>query len=176
MQKAKVEANKNGFLIPFKNGVLNSVTKKLLEHEPLLYCTHIIAVNYKEDQSIENTPVSAFLSEFVGYRPLLLNLLRAYLNIIFTNNTRYQVALHLHGPGGTGKSTLINILLYLIGPEASYATSLQNLNSSAGGLGLSRISHKIFLVINDMTHFKGKEPKLLKEIITGDSIESEKKI
>lgn len=69
---------------------------------------------------------------------------------------------------GTGKSTLINILLYLIGPEASYSTSLTNLNSR---FGLSSISHKIFLVINDMTHFKGKEPKRLKEIITGDKLD-----
>lgn len=172
MQKAKAEANKNGFLIPFKNGVLNSVTKVLLNHDPLFYCTHIIAVPYNSEQSIVNTPISEFLSQFVEFKPLLLNLLRAFLNIILTNNTRYQVAMHIYGTGGTVKSTLINILLYLIGPEASFSTSLQNLNSR---FGLSKLYHKIFLVISDMTHFKGKEPKLLKEIITGDSVENEKK-
>lgn len=172
MQLAKAEANKNGFLIPFKNGVLNSITRAFLKHDPLLYCTHMVAVLYNAEQNIINTPISDFLSQFVGYKPKLLNLLRAFLNLNFTNNTRYQVALYLYGPGGTGKSTLIDILLYLIGPEAAFATSLQNLNSR---FCLSRLSHKTFLVINDITHFKGKEPKLLKEIITGDSVESKKK-
>lgn len=171
MQLAKAEVNKNGFLIPFKNGVLNSITRVFLKHDPLLYCTHIVAVPYNTEQSIINTPISEFLSQFVAFKPKLLNQLRAFLNLIFTNNTRYQVALFIYGPGGTAKSTLINILLYLIGPEASFSTSLQNLNSR---FGLSKLSHKTFLVINDMTHFKGKKPKLLKEIITGDSVNSEK--
>jgi putative DNA primase/helicase len=172
MQIAKAEANFKGFLIPFKNGVLNSVTKEFSNHDPSFYSTHIISANYDADQTIENSFISEFLSQFVDYRPQHLNLLRAYLNIVFTNNTRYQVAFYIYGPGGTGKSTLINIILYLIGTDAAYSTSLQNLNSR---FGLSRISHKIFLVINDMSHFKGKEPKILKEIITGDSLESEKK-
>jgi phage/plasmid-associated DNA primase len=130
MQKAKAEVNKNGFLIP--NGVIISVTKELLNKDPLLYCTHIIAVPYSSKQSIENTPKSEFLSQFIGFRSLLLNLFRAYLNIIFTNNTRYQVAMYIYGSGDTGKSTLINILLYLIGPETSFLTSLLNLNSRFG--------------------------------------------
>lgn len=172
MLKAKKEANRNGFLIPFKNGVLNSVTKEFIQHDPTLYCTHLINQNYNKEENIVNTPLSLFLSQFVNFNPQRLNLLRAILNIIFTNNTRYQLALYIYGPGGTGKSTLINLLLYLIGPEASYSTTLTNLNSR---FGLSNISHKILLVINDMTHFKGKEPKRLKEIITGDRLESEKK-
>ena len=61
----------------------------------------------------------------------------------------------------------------MIGHDASYSTSLFNLNSR---FGLSGISHKIYLDINDMTPFKGKEPKLLKAIITGDNVESEKNI
>lgn len=172
MLKEKTEVNKNGFLIPFKNGVLNSVTKEFIKHEPELYCTHIINQNYNKEENIVNTPLSLFLSQFVNFNPQRLNLLRAFLNIIFTNNTRYQLALYMYGPGGTGKSTLINILLYLIGPEASYSTNLTSLNSR---FGLSNISHKILMVINDMTHFKGKEPKILKEIITGDKLQSEKK-
>ena len=172
MLKEKKDCNKNGFLIPFKNGVLNSVTKEFYLHDPSFYCTHIINQIYNKEENIENTPLSLFLSQFVNFNPQRLNLLRAMLNIIFSNNTRYQLALYMYGPGGTGKSTLINILLYLIGPEASYSTTLTNLNSR---FGLSNISHKIFLVINDMTHFKGKEPKRLKEIITGDKLDSEKK-
>lgn len=172
MVELKAQANKNGTLIPFLNGVLNSKTKILHKHHPSLYCTHIIDENDNSDKSIENTPFSEFLGQFTGFRPILLNLLRAFLNIVFTNNTKYQVALYIYGPGGTGKSTLIQMLLHLLGPEASISSSLEQLNSR---FGLSRISHKIFLVLNDMSHFKGKEPQRLKEVIAGDSVESEKK-
>lgn len=172
MLEAKTLANKEGLLIPFKKGVLNSTTKNFMPHKPEFYSTHIINKIYNTVDSIESTPFSNFLSQFVSYNPQRLNLLRAMLNIIFTNNTRYQVALHIYGPGGKGKSTLINNLLYLIGPEAAYSTTLTNLNLR---FGLSKISQKIFLVLKDMIQFKGKESKILKEVITGDIIESEKK-
>ena len=168
----KTKADSEGLLIPFKNGILNSKTKIFLSHDPKYYCTHIIAEDFDPEAEIEGTPLAYFLVQFVNKQRHLLNLLRAYLNIIFTNNTRYQLAFYIYGPGGTGKSTLINLLLYLLGPEASLSTTLNNLNSR---FGLSRITHKIFLVINDMTHYKGKEPKILKELITGDVLESEKK-
>jgi len=168
----KTKADSEGLLIPFKNGILNSKTKIFLNHDPKYYCTHIIAEDFDPEAEIEGTPLANFLVQFVNKQRHLLNLLRAYLNIIFTNNTRYQLAFYIYGPGGTGKSTLINLLLYLLGPEASLSTTLNNLNSR---FGLSRITHKIFLVINDMTHYKGKEPKILKELITGDVLESEKK-
>jgi putative DNA primase/helicase len=172
MLAEKTKADSEGLLIPFKNGILNSRTKIFLNHDSKYYCTHIIAEDFNPAAEIEGTPLAQFLVQFVNKQSQLLNLLRAYLNIIFTNNTRYQLAFYIYGPGGTGKSTLINLLLYLLGPEASLSTSLNNLNSR---FGLSRITHKIFLVINDMTHYKGKEPKILKELITGDVLESEKK-
>jgi phage/plasmid-associated DNA primase len=168
----KTKANSQGLLIPFKNGVLNSKTLVLLKHDPNYYCTHIIAENFKFEDNFEDTLLAKFITQLVGHRAVSLNILRAYLNIIFTNNTRYQLAFYIYGPVGTGKSTLINILLYLLGPEASLSTTLTNLNSR---FGLSRISHKLFLVINDMSYYKGKEPKTLKELITGDIMESEKK-
>jgi putative DNA primase/helicase len=171
--KAKAEVNKDGFLIPFKNGLLNSKTMEFLEHSPSLYCTHLINVNYDpESKELENSFLAEILSQFVNFNSQRLNLLRAMLYTIFNNDTIYQLAWYIYGPGGNGKSTLINLILYLLGPEASYSTSLTNINSR---FGKSNISNKIFLVINDMTQFKGKEPKIFKEIITGDSIENEKK-
>lgn len=98
MVEVKAQANKNGTLIPFLNGVLISKTLILHKHHPSLYCTHIIAENYNSDKSIENTPFSEFLGQFTGFRPVLLNLLRAFLNIVFTNNTNYQVDLYIYGP------------------------------------------------------------------------------
>jgi len=37
------------------------------------------------------------------------------MNLNFTNILTYQVALYIYGPAGTGKSTFIKILLFIMG-------------------------------------------------------------
>ena len=46
MHDVKIKVNKNGILIPFLNGVLNSKTKEFYKHDPKYYNTHIISENY----------------------------------------------------------------------------------------------------------------------------------
>ena len=75
---------------------------KFTEHDSKFYCTHIITEKYEAFKGIENSDMSEFLSQFVGYSAPLLNLLRAFLYILFTNNSRYQLVFYIFGPGGTG--------------------------------------------------------------------------
>jgi phage/plasmid-associated DNA primase len=46
MPDAIANANSNGFLLPFINGVLNTQTLELSPHSPSNYTTHIIPINY----------------------------------------------------------------------------------------------------------------------------------
>jgi phage/plasmid-associated DNA primase len=46
MPDAIADANSNGFLLPFLNGVLNTKTLELLPHSPNNYSTHIIPIEY----------------------------------------------------------------------------------------------------------------------------------
>lgn len=68
---------------------------------------------------------------------------------------------------------MINILIYLLGKDATLSTSLTSINSR---FGLSNLANKIILIINDMSHYKDNEPKKLKELITSDQMETEKKV
>ena len=52
--------------------------------------------------------------------------------MIFTNNLLYQIALYIYGPGGTGKSTFINLLIYLLGKDVTLSTSMNQINSRFG--------------------------------------------
>lgn len=165
-------ANKNGLLIPFINGVLNLKTLKFYPHDYTHYNTNVLSIAYDKNAKIYGTPLAEFLSFICGYNPVKLNLLRACLKAIFTNNISYQIALYIYGPGGTGKSTLINIIIYLLGVEATYSTNLSNLTNR---FGLANLNNKILVILNDMSYFKGSEPKILKEIISGDRLEREEK-
>jgi putative DNA primase/helicase len=101
-----------------------------------------------------------------------LKILRACLYLIFTNNLTYQVALYIYGTAGTGKSTLIKILFFLLGKEVTLSSSLPQINSRFGGASLVG---KILLVLEDASFYRGQEPKGIKNIITRDPMEVEMK-
>ena len=92
--------------------------------------------------------------------------------LIFTNNLKYQIALYIYGPGGTGKSTLINILMYLLGKEVTLSSSLTQITSR---FGVASLVGKILLILNDISLYRGQEPQNLKTLITQDPMEAEKK-
>jgi putative DNA primase/helicase len=172
MPNAITNANLNGFLFPFKNGVLNVRTKDFNSHSQDFYTTHIIPVEYSAKDSIKNTKFSDFLTTIVNNNLNRLKILRICLYLILTNNLIYQLALYIYGPGGTGKSTFINILMYLLGKEVTLSSSISQITSK---FGLASLVGKILLVLNDVSLYRGQEPKDIKNIVTGDVMEAEMK-
>lgn len=170
--KLKEALSKNGFLLPFKNGVLNCQTLELKPHSKELYSTHIISVDYNPELPLKGTPMADFLASLVDNNSYALNVLRACLYLIFTNTTNFQIALYIYGPGGTGKSTFTNLLLYLFGTSASLSTSLSMISSRFGG---NLLRNKVLLIINELPLLLGSEPTILKTIIGNDAITGEEK-
>jgi putative DNA primase/helicase len=172
LTKLKAELGKVGFLLPFKNGVLNCKSLELKPHDKGLYSTHLIEVEYNPDMTLKDTTMSEFLACLVNNNSYALNILRACLYLIFTNTTNYQVALYIYGPGGTGKSTFTNILLYLFGTSAGLSTSLNMISSRFGS---NLLKNKLLLIINELPLLLGGEPTILKSITGGDAITGEEK-
>jgi len=172
MPDAIANANSNGFLLPFVNGVLNTKTLDFLPHKSTNYSTHIIPINYNSEDSIIDTEFAEFLTSLVNNNSNRLKILRACLKMIFTNNLLYQIALYIYGPGGTGKSTFINLLIYLLGKDVTLSTSMSQINSR---FGLASIIGKYLLVLNDVSLYRGQEPKNIKNIITQDVMEADVK-
>jgi len=170
MPNAITTANLNGFLLPFLNGVLNTKTLEFIPHSPENYTTHIIPVDYSKEDTIKNTEFAYFLSSIVNNNPIRLKILLACIYLIFTNNLIYQIALYIYGPGGTGKSTLINLLIYLLGKEVTLSSSITQISSK---FGVASIVGKILLVLNDVSLYRGQEPKNIKNIVTQDPMEAE---
>ena len=121
--------------------------------------------------TIENTPMEEFISSICGGNPTRVNLIRAVLNLILTNRLDFQVGIYIHGRGGTGKSTLVNILQFLLG-VASISMGLKQLNSN---FGLANLVNKTLLVVNDISHYKGPELAIFKLLIGGDSVSGDRK-
>jgi phage/plasmid-associated DNA primase len=75
MPDAIIKANKDGFLLPFINGVLNTKTQEFNSHSSNHYSTHIIPVIYSKDDSIKDTRFSDFLSAIVNNNQMRLKIL-----------------------------------------------------------------------------------------------------
>lgn len=172
MVEQKYLANKNGILVPFANGVLNSRTMELYPHSPNLYSTHIINVDFIPNAILNNTPMSAFLNDIANNSKLNLQIIRAFLNIILTNNLDYQLALYLYGPGGTGKTTFTNLLQFIVGPQAAISTTLKNLNNR---FGAAILRDKLLCIITELPLNLTTEPPMLKNIIGRDLLNVEQK-
>jgi len=152
MPSAIKNANKNGFLLPFKNGVLNTKTKEIFPHKPENFNNFIIPLDYNNEDSIKNTKFEEFLNSIVNYNTVRLQVLRACLYLIFTNNLSYQVVLYIYGPTATGKSILTQILHYLLN-KASYPTPvpIKRLDSK---FYKSALINKILLILNEISFYK----------------------
>jgi putative DNA primase/helicase len=176
MPEYQREVNSNGLLIPFLNGVLHTKTLNLLPHNPDYYLTHIIPIHFNFSDSLINTPMSQFLIQICNFSLIRLQVLRACFYCLFTNDLSNQIALYIHGPGGTGKSTLINILKYLLGPEASLSTSIDQLSSR---FGIVSLLNKLLVVLNDISFLpqreSGNQIKVITDLVTSDTMSAEKK-
>lgn len=170
----RAELNQDGFLLPFSNGVLNCKTREFVPHAKELFSTHKIGVNYEPGSAatLNNTPMANFLANIVNHSSNGLNVLRACLYLIFNNKLNYQVALYIYGPGGTGKTTLTNMLIFLFGPSASLSTNIQVIKNR---FGTDLLRNKLLLVINELPHLTGPEPTLLKSIVGRETLIGEKK-
>lgn len=113
--------------------------RKLVEENlrQLLYCTptplkglHFLngLLVEDEDDGIRLLPIKPGLFELMDGDILKINLLRIFLRLLFTQNNKEQVSLYLWGPGATGKSTLVQLLEYIMG-EACCALDVLRLNN-----------------------------------------------
>jgi hypothetical protein len=75
-------------------------------------------MDYTSDSSIINTKFELFLNNITNNNEIRLQILRACLNLIFTNNLNYQVALYIKLKGiilnFNNKFDVIRILLIII--------------------------------------------------------------
>jgi len=115
--------------LPCANGVLHIPTKSLLPHTPDIYATSRLDYDYDPTatcpnfmQALEQIPDAIdFFQEFAGYA--------------LTTEVKHEIAIWMHGPPGTGKSTVLAGLQAMLGARA-------------GLLGLADIERSRFALAN----------------------------
>ncbi|MGZ5054442.1 MAG: DNA primase family protein [Methylobacter sp.] len=161
------EADKS--LLPLKNGVLDTKTLTLSEY----VAQHKFnwQLPYAYDSEAKISVIKQWLWEVSGHDVEVINIIRAFFRITLIGG-EVQKFLEIVGPGGTGKSTLIRLLIMFVGESNHAATDLKNLEQNR--FEAATLYGKRLAVISDSSRYGG-EVSVLKAITGGDPIRHERK-
>lgn len=154
--------------ITFRNGNLNLETFELQPLGPDIVSVSYIDTDY--DPCAKPQMFLRFLKSQLTDD--LMEFLKAVIISILRADTRSQVFVYFQGPGGTGKSTIVNVISVLVGEESTVTTTLRDLNTDK--FEGSNLIGKRLIVINDTEGFKG-DLQILKAVTGGDSIQGRTK-
>jgi putative DNA primase/helicase len=157
--------------LPFRNGVLELSTGKLLRHSPQYRFTWQLPREYSVVSGVWNK-IDAFLTHLAADNQEIKNLLICFANAVIKGRCDLQKFLHLIGLGGTGKGSYGRLLISLIGRQNVHSTTMdewcQNRFEPANAYG------KRLVVFADEDKQTGKLGKFLS--LTGqDELRSEEK-
>lgn len=113
-----------------------------------------------------------FLTELCNYDLLLIEYFRAIVKNILLKTNKYQVIFLFHGPGGTGKSTAINLIMALLSPDRCVTSDLKTLQRDK--FEIETLQEKDLLIIPDLEE-KPVDLNVLKQIIGNDTIKAREK-
>lgn len=110
-------------LIPLRNGVYDMETKELIPHSPTYYFTYQFPITYDKQATCPKT--EAFLNQVLTEEqvPTIMEWLGYYFYRLYS----FKKAIIFVGEGDTGKTTLLEVITYLLGRSNLSAVSLQKL-------------------------------------------------
>jgi P4 family phage/plasmid primase-like protien len=155
--------------VPFSNGVLNLKTKQFLPHTPKNYFTWQLPYEYNPTATCE--PILNWLQDVCGDQSTV-QLIRAFFNCTLVGRAYLQRYLELVGPGGTGKGTVLRLLVSMLGNRNCYSTELKNLEGNR--FETAAIYGKRLTMITDAGGYGG-EANTLKALTGQDWLRKEAK-
>jgi putative DNA primase/helicase len=112
-------------LLPFRNGVVEVATGKLLPHSPDYRLTWQLPREHNPLATNWNT-IDAYLDHLCGGNAALKDIYLCFCNAVLTGRADLQKFLHMIGIGGSGKGTFARLVTDLIGEENILSTTLED--------------------------------------------------
>jgi putative DNA primase/helicase len=161
-----VVSNDGGYLANVKNGLLNIFTKELHPHTPDFVSLIQFPVVY--DPNAKCPTWENCMEEWMSgpEQKEKKRLLQQFCGYILSSSMLYDRALFIVGDGGNGKSTFIDTISMVIGPEA---TSHIDLESLYGAFGMHGLIGKRLNIIEEV-HGNYYQSNKLKKLISGEQV------
>ena len=156
-------------LVNLANGVYDRNTKTLLPHSPKYRFTHKFPIIYDANATCPLT--DAFLDQILDAEQRLT--VEEWIGYFFHRLYSYKKAIIFVGEGDTGKTTLLEVLTHLLGPENISSVSLQKM--SGDRFAASNMFEKHANIVDELSAKDVSDNGNFKIATGGGSITGEKK-
>jgi hypothetical protein len=126
MKRLYLEPPQNRHLRAFKNGTVDMRTGELLPHDPAHYLTSAIESDYVRDRPCPPVFLDFIISAFGEDQ---LDAVRAYTSMLIDPTAPYGKFVHVIGPSGSGKGTLLRLWGEIFGLEDSHSGDFAELSN-----------------------------------------------
>ena len=158
-------------LLPFKNGVLDLKTNKLIPHSPNHYFRNIIDREH-DHKATDWSEIEKWMDFVFENNPSQKHLLICWYAAVLRGMWKLHRFALIIGLGGTGKSTAMKLAIALIGKRFSHSLTITALNNNQ--FQTANVYDKRLVCINDADRYRGNL-EILKNITGGDEISIEQK-
>ena len=157
---------KDGFLQnrPFVNclnGVVDVVSRKLLEHSPEFMFRHCVQAQY--EPNYECPKFLEYVDFITGGDKELVRLLQVMMGYIWSSYTNGRVALLIYGVSGTGKSVLCNLIGRVLGEAYLSHTDLSLLQKPEF---VAALSGKVLNIAPDLKNEPLRDVGFFKSLVS----------
>jgi putative DNA primase/helicase len=159
----------NRHLLPLQNGVLDTTTNILGEYSSLSKFNWQLPYEFDSKANIDI--IDQWLKQATGNDEDKINIIRAFFKIAVTGG-ELQKFLEVVGQGGTGKSTLVRLLISLLGESNTVSSDLEKLENNS--FETAMLYGKKLVIISDPSRYGGSV-SVFKALTGGDPIRHEKK-
>lgn len=159
-------------LIPFRHSIYNLNTGEFLDYSKEFVFLNRFPWDYRPDAPECATVANMLEAIANGDRDVVNLLLETFGNCFYMLNS-YRGAVMLYGPNGNnGKSTLLNMLTQMVGPENASFLSLQD---TAQKFRLMEVYGKAVNIGDDISDAYFTDSSAFKKLVTGERVMAERK-
>lgn len=156
----KWDANSDALVL--KNGTLDIPTRALRDHSPEDYATSQLPYDYDPEAK-----ASMFLGVLGNAIPDVMEFVQEYAGYCLTIDTSYEIALWFKGPRGSGKSTVIEGLVAMLGARHGI---LGLAEIEASRFALAKIPGKTLLTSTEQPSSYLKSTHIIDALISGETL------
>jgi len=164
-------SNDGGRIINVKNGLLNIETRELVPHTPTFVSLVQYPVEY--DPAAKCPTWENCVADWMKgpEQEEKMKLIQQFCGYILSSSMLYDKALFMVGDGGNGKSTFIDTISMIIGPESTSHIDLEGLYAQFGFKGL--IGKRLNIIEEVQGNYY--QSNKLKKLVSGESVTTEMK-
>jgi P4 family phage/plasmid primase-like protien len=161
-----VVTDDKGYIANVKNGLLNIYTKELMPHSPTFVSLIQYPVVY--DPAATAPVWDRCVHEWMKGPEwsMKIKLLKQFCGYCLSSSMLYDRALFMVGDGGNGKSTFIDTIAMVLGPDATSHIDLEGLYDTFGMHGL--IGKRLNII--EEVHGNYYQSNKLKKLISGEQV------